>query len=236
MFGSDINELPFDWVDSVIKETAVVINCCLEQVALKFLAERGVVDVCESAIKLCKWSDPTHKSLLSRIMNIVAKVAKVESACIEIMNSKTLVVTCLMYYANQEHEDLAKQCLLTFHQLCRREKEFRDICMETHKYPAVTFDPFVKRSITLYESIVSQELWDQYVNVCASITAFVTAFPERLPEYRSLIVPLIKIISSKTEMVRKNAAVLLAKLANDEENGKIMRANHGTEVLISLRA
>jgi hypothetical protein len=112
------------------------------------------VEVCESAIKLCKWADPTHKTLLSRIMNIVAKVAKVESACIEIMNSKTLVVTCLMYYANSEHEDLAKQCLLTFHQLCRREKEFRDICFETHKYPAVTFDPFVKRSIILYESIV----------------------------------------------------------------------------------
>lgn len=74
-----------------------------------------------------------------------------------------------------------------------------------------------------------------YVNICASITAFVTAFPERLPEYKSLIVPLIKIISEKTEIVRKNAAVLLARLANDEENGKIMRANHGTEVLVSLR-
>jgi len=48
-------------------------------------------------------------------------------------------------------------------------------------------------------------------------------------------VPLIKIISEKTEIVRKNAAVLLAKLANDEENAKIMRENHGTEVLVSLR-
>lgn len=62
-----------------------------------------------------------------------------------------------------------------------------------------------------------------------------TAFPERLTDYKCLIVPLIKIISEKTEMVRKNAAVLLAKLANDEENAKIMRANHGTEVLVSLR-
>jgi len=48
-------------------------------------------------------------------------------------------------------------------------------------------------------------------------------------------VPLIKVISDKTQLVRKNAAVLLAKLASNEENAKIMRANHGTEVLVSLR-
>lgn len=47
--------------------------------------------------------------------------------------------------------------------------------------------------------------------------------------------PLIKVISDKTQLVRKNAAVLLAKLASNEENAKIMRANHGTEVLVSLR-
>jgi len=43
------------------------------------------------------------------------------------------------------------------------------------------------------------------------------------------------VISDKTQLVRKNAAVLLAKLASNEENAKIMRANHGTEVLVSLR-
>jgi hypothetical protein len=64
----------------------------------------------------------------------------------------------------------------------------------------------------------------------------VTAFPERLPEYSMLIVPLIKIISEKTDTVRKNAAVLLARLSNDENNAKIMRANHGTEVLVSLKS
>jgi hypothetical protein len=79
------------------------------------------------------------------------------------------------------------------------------------------------------------ESWDLYVNVCASITAFLTAFPERLPEYQSLVIPLIQVISNKTQLVRKNAAVLLARLANDEKNAEIMRANHGTEVLVSLR-
>lgn len=73
------------------------------------------------------------------------------------------------------------------------------------------------------------------MNVCASITAFLRAFPERLPEYKCLIVPLIRVMSDKTDLVRKNAAVLLARLATDEDNAKIMRANHGTEVLLSLQ-
>jgi hypothetical protein len=42
------------------------------------------------------------------------------------------------------------------------------------------------------------------------------------------------VISNKTDAVRKNAAVLLAKLSQNEENGAVMRANHGTEVLMSL--
>jgi len=30
------------------------------------------------------------------------------------------------------------------------------------------------------------------------------------------------------------SAICLAKLSRDEENAKVMRANHGTEVLVSL--
>jgi len=72
-----------------------------------------------------------------------------------------------------------------------KEAEFRDICFNIHKYPQSIFDSFVKSSIQKYESVVKSEKWDMYVNVCASITGFVTAFPERLPEYSSLIIPLI---------------------------------------------
>lgn len=78
--------------------------------------------------------------------------------------------------------------------------------------------------------------WDVYVNAAASITAFVGSFKDRLADFRELIVPLIKVVAEKTELIRKNSAVLLAKLAQEEENGKIMRANHGSEVLVSLKS
>lgn len=77
--------------------------------------------------------------------------------------------------------------------------------------------------------------WANYVNICASITAFTGTFVNRMEQYQKLIPGLVTVVSEKTEQVRKNAAVLLAKLATNEENAKVMRAHHGTEVLLSLR-
>ena len=47
--------------------------------------------------------------------------------------------------------------------------------------------------------------------------------------------PLIDVMSNKTDLVRKNSATLLAVLTQNEENKEWMRVNHGTEVLISLQ-
>ena len=76
-------------------------------------------------------------------MNILAKVSKVETCCKEIVNSKTIIMTCLVYYGNDFSEDLAKQCLLTFHSLCK-QNEFRETCFNVHKYPVTLFDTFVR--------------------------------------------------------------------------------------------
>ena len=78
--------------------------------------------------------------------------------------------------------------------------------------------------------------WQLFINVCASGVAFLEAFPERVQEFKDFIIDLIYVIKEKTEMVRKNAAILLAKLANDEELKTFIRANHGFDVLMSLRA
>lgn len=71
--------------------------------------------------------------------------------------------------------------------------------------------------------------------MCHSISGFTTAFPERLPEYKEIIKPLIDVIGNRTDTIRKAAAILLAHLAKNEENDKEMRLHHGSEVLMSLR-
>ena len=80
-----------------------------------------------------------------------------------------------------------------------------------------------------------QENWSVFVNCCASTTAFVDSFPERIKEFQPMIIDLIRVIKDKTDIIRKNGAILLAKLAADEDNNKFIRANHGFEVLMSLR-
>jgi len=54
------------------------------------------------------------------------------------------------------------------------------------------------------------------VNSCASTVAFINSFPERVQEFEPMIKDLIRIVKDKTDVVRKNAAILLAKMANDE--------------------
>ena len=53
--------------------------------------------------------------------------------------------------------------------------------------------------------------------------------------FKPIIPTLVKITANKTELLRKNAAVLIARLSNNEENLKCIRANHGTDVLLSLK-
>jgi len=140
----------------------------------------------------------------------------------------------LLYYCQSEDDDLSKQCLLAFHNCCKRT-DFRDTILDKLKMDPATFNGYVKFSLERYDKYEEKQDWANYTNACASITAFVGSFPERMPDYKRLIVPLIKIVSSKTEGVRKGAAVLLGKLASNEDNEKVMRANHGMEVLLSLR-
>lgn len=50
-----------------------------------------------------------------------------------------------------------------------------------------------------------------------------------------MVLDLIYVVKEKTDVIRQNAAILLAKLAADEELNKFIRANHGFDVLMSLR-
>jgi hypothetical protein len=205
MLQEDVDKMSLNWEDSVTKELAVCINAGLEMSALKFYSEHKVVQICETLLKELKFSKADHKELIARTMNVLAKVTKVDSACVEIVNSKSLIVTIQLYYRQTESDDLSKQCLLAFHQCCRRP-DFKEVCFDKHKLTASTFDGFVKQSIVRYTTTSANQDWANFVNACASITQFVAAFPERSKEYKELIKPLIKVVSDKTDAVRKQAA------------------------------
>ena len=78
----DVKQMPFDWVDSTTRELAVCINCGLESVALKYFSDNGIVALLETIVKAIKFQTDEQKLLLSRVMNLLAKVCKVEDSCL----------------------------------------------------------------------------------------------------------------------------------------------------------
>ena len=148
------------------------------------------------------------------------------------VNSKDLLLKMLIYYTKAETN---KSTLITLHTLMTQVPDFRSIVLDTHKLTLASFDSFVTTAVTNYQSAYQNQKWDEYQNICSSISGFIDCFPERSEDFKELIVPIIKVCSDKTEQVRKKSAVLLAKLSKDENNKKIITANHGIEVLVSLQ-
>ena len=154
-----------------------------------------------------------------------------------LVKQRHTVFKAVLYFNKEFEGDLQMNALRTLHPLCK-VPGFRDICFNEHKFTPSTFDSYVKEAKRLFSLSIAksgEEDWTLYVNACSSMVAFADAFPERLNEFSDIIKELIFVIKEKTEVVRKNSAILLAKLAKDEGNEKIMRANHGFDILLSLR-
>ncbi len=119
--------------------------------------------------------------------------------------------------------DIQKNALIAFHASCNTDG-FRDLCFKKHGVDEnlSQFNGYVVKATDLFTQYLKEENWDAYVNICASITAFAGAFPEKQIAFKKLIVPLIKVMRDKIDLVRKNSAILLAKLTINEENKKFM--------------
>ena len=72
----------------------------------------------------------------------MAKLAKVDYALRQIIDSKTIIITALLYYGNEDLE-LSKQSLLLLH-CCFKFEDFGSICINKHKFVATIFDSFVR--------------------------------------------------------------------------------------------
>lgn len=184
---------------------------------------------------MLKPTETEKKEVISRALNLLGKLMKTQDGREQIVNSKEVMSRVLLYFLMDEH-DYFKNALITLHSCCK-VPGFREICLDKHKFTLKSFDPHVERAKSKYAKIVETEQWDEYVNICAVITALVGVFPELKDGFRDIIPTLIKVLADKLDLVRKNSAVLLAKLVEDnEENKKVMRAHHGGEVLQSVQA
>lgn len=178
--------------------------------------------------------EPEKKEALSRIISLFSKLMKTAAGSLAIISSKEIISRLLLYFMTDEPEYF-KNTLITLHACCRHPG-FRESCFDKLGFELKHFDPYVAKANKKFTEAFENQAWDDYVNICASISAFCTTFPERKGDFKDVIAPLIKVMGDKLDSVRKNSAVLLAKLVEEhEDNKKIMKANHGSEILMSVQ-
>jgi len=66
------------------------------------------------------------------------------------------------------------------------------------------------------------------------VSSSLDAFPNSVSEYADLIPGLTNILKDQVDLERKNAAVLVAKMARNEEMKKLLHKHHTMEVLMSV--
>ena len=82
---------------------------------------------------------------------------------------------------------------------------------------------------------VNDKNYQRVVNTLSLLIGIIGKYPDNAKEIKSFIPEIITICKEKTELLRKNAAVLLAKFARSSpENEQYVRDLHGMEVLLSV--
>jgi hypothetical protein len=63
-----------------------------------------------------------------------------------------------LFYSG-DHEDGAKAALIALHNLTRHPN-FREVCLDQHKYPLSIFDSLVKTANGKFKITIEKEQWD----------------------------------------------------------------------------
>jgi hypothetical protein len=75
----------------------------------------------------------------------------------------------------------------------------------------------------------------RFCNTCCLLNEIVTICSHLLPTFKDLVPILVKVIGDTMGIIRKNAAISLAKLCNDPANLELARSLHGVELLVNLQ-
>lgn len=95
-------------------------------------------------------------------------------------------------------------------------------------------EPFCKEATKMIITYKDSEEHDKFVNCCACVSSFIDCFPLHIEDFQATIPALINVVGEKLDILRRNAAVLLAKMTKSEKNMEIIRKNHGMDVLMSV--
>lgn len=178
VFMEDAKLKQFDWVDTITKELAVMINAGMDLQAQSKMAEMNVVPILLDVLSMCKESEKGQAEVISRVLNVLGKICKTNAGLEQIVNNKKLILQIVLFYCKESEFDFAKDALIAFHACCKHP-EFNKICLEKHGFQIKMFDSYCEVSTKRLKTAFEAKNWNALTNLMASITAFVATFPEK---------------------------------------------------------
>ena len=208
-FKDDIKDQPFDWKDMIFKILACFVNLSIEAPAQALFIKEKVLDDIQTLLMTLKSTDKEDRAIIDRIFNFLGKMLRNSDATQTILTQKHTLFKSILFFHRQFSEgDLQLNALRVLHPLTKLP-DFKDTCLNEHKFTTKTFDTYVTEVLHLFNTSLNKdkaagakEDWSLFVNCCASATSFLGAFPERLPEFKPVILDLIYVIKEKTGVVR----------------------------------
>jgi hypothetical protein len=133
-FTFDTTQKPAAWMDTAVRKLGVMINVCLDQVALSYLiGSKKIVKVVEGVINgvVYKKDEKDTVEMVGRIMNLLSKISKDKGGAQEIAESKNLVLRILLYFNKSLFpQDLVLNSLRTLHNIIKTSENFRNLFLE----------------------------------------------------------------------------------------------------------
>jgi len=218
----------FDWIGSSERILAVLINCSLATSAQEYLGKAGVFELIEKFSVKAFYSEE-YKDLIVRLMYLLSRLVSQPEVILKIVSSKTMMIRLFLYF-NRQFPDLTPHVLKILYAVFKLKDKLADLIKE-HE---ININNFVKESREMTQEYMDTWNREKFINLAGLVSAFLDCFPNTASEYTSLIQDLTAIIKDKVDLERKNAAVLVAKLAKDETCKEAMRQNHTMQILMSL--
>ena len=134
--------------------------------------QRPFDQICEIIFKALtvRPNEAEQKELIERILQLLGRLAKQEEAREKIVASKDIMLKLFVYYT---FPDTNKSALITLHTLFSQKHDLKEILFETHNFTLASFDTFVSSSKANFTRTMESNDWNEYVNVCSSIIAFI---------------------------------------------------------------
>jgi len=170
-----------------------------------------------------------HETIICRLIHLVSRLITQPEIILKIVSSKVMLVRMFLYF-NRQFKSLRPYVLKVLYSLFKLKDKLNDYISEYD----INTKTFVQEAKAML--VESMETWNRedFINLSGLVSSSLDCFPESATEYSDLVAGLTDILKDRLELERKNAAVLVAKLARNEEVKKVMVKHHTMEVLMSL--